>query len=60
VVDTPGETWNAINFALEQGYRGFPGGDSLARLLNRHRPLADQTSRLWTPEQDELVRTLSP
>jgi hypothetical protein len=60
VVDAPGETWNGVNLALEYGHRGLPGGDSLARLLNRHRPLADQTSQRWTPEQDKLVRTLPP
>jgi hypothetical protein len=29
----PGETWSAINNALEQGTRGLPGGSSLADLL---------------------------
>jgi hypothetical protein len=29
----PGETWSAINTALEQGTRGLPGGVSLAELL---------------------------
>jgi hypothetical protein len=30
-------TWGAINDALSHGYRGLPGGDSVARLLNRLR-----------------------
>jgi hypothetical protein len=32
---THGETWANVNLALRQGRRGFPGGDSLARLLAR-------------------------
>lgn len=27
------ETWNAVNCALVHGFRGLPGGDTLARLL---------------------------
>lgn len=37
VVGGPGDTWAAVNAALEQGLRGLPGGDSLARLLARRR-----------------------
>lgn len=37
VTTAPGETWNAINAALYIGFRGFRGGDSLHRLLVRHR-----------------------
>lgn len=33
----PGETWTAVAIALSHGNRGLPGGDSLARLLARHR-----------------------
>jgi hypothetical protein len=36
VEDAPGETWNAVNVALHQGYRGLPGGTSLHLLLVRH------------------------
>ncbi len=32
-----GETWGAINAALQRGMRGLPRGSSLARLLARHR-----------------------
>jgi hypothetical protein len=64
VADAPGETWNAVNLALNHGRRGLPGPSSLARLLdrhlNRHRPGADQPFRPWTPEEDDLVRTLPP
>src|SRR5205814_4341900 len=33
----PGETWDKIDQALRKGYRGLPGGDSLAALLVRLR-----------------------
>jgi hypothetical protein len=35
--DAPGETWSALNAALEQGARTLPGGSSLAKLLAEHR-----------------------
>ena len=34
----PGESWNTINEALRGGRRGLPGGLSLSRLLDEHRP----------------------
>jgi hypothetical protein len=37
VAASPRETWRAIQEALRQGLRGLPGGDTLARLLVRHR-----------------------
>src|SRR5437868_3475708 len=33
VLDAPGETWRGINHALARGYRGLPGGSSLAQRL---------------------------
>jgi superfamily II DNA or RNA helicase len=33
----PGESWMAINAALERGTRGLPGGSSLPKLLAEHR-----------------------
>jgi hypothetical protein len=36
IPEAPGENWRAVNLALVMGYRGLPGGDSLARLLVRH------------------------
>jgi hypothetical protein len=35
IPEAPGESWRAVNLALYLGYRGLPGGDSLARLLRR-------------------------
>jgi hypothetical protein len=37
IAQAPGETWSGIKAALQSGRRGFPGGDSLARLLARER-----------------------
>jgi hypothetical protein len=52
VRDVAGENWRAISFALYKGHRGLPGGSSLARLLDTHRPerlriLALDTIRGW-------------
>ena len=32
VEDAPGETWWNLDYALRHGYRGLPGGSSLAKL----------------------------
>jgi hypothetical protein len=65
VPGAPGETWHAVHAALYVGRRGLPGGDSLARLLARHqrsqrRAPPGPKGRPWTPEEDELARTLPP
>jgi hypothetical protein len=60
VPEAPGETWANIDNALRHGHRGLPGGDSLARLLNRHRSRRGRGWVSWTPAEDELVRTLPP
>jgi hypothetical protein len=36
VYGAPGETWSAIDFRLNKGGRGLPGGSSLAQLLDKH------------------------
>jgi hypothetical protein len=63
VADAPGETWNAIDLALERGTRGLRGGSSLADLLARRRgrrrrqqppDLAEQQILAWA----EAHRTL--
>jgi len=35
ILEAPGETWSGVQSALMSGIRGLPGGDSLARLLER-------------------------
>jgi hypothetical protein len=61
IPEAPGLTWAAVNMALHGGYRGLAGGDSLSRLLGRHRAAASSRSWTpWTPAEDELVRTLPP
>jgi hypothetical protein len=37
VPDSPGETWAGIDAALSQGFRGLPGGTTLAQLLAEER-----------------------
>ena len=37
VLESPGETWGALNVALHAGSRGLPGGSSLAQLRSEHR-----------------------
>ena len=37
IVGSLGETWRVVEHALYTGYRGLPGGSSLARLLAEHR-----------------------
>jgi hypothetical protein len=37
VADAPGATWKDINGCLQCGFRGLPGGDTLARLLEEYR-----------------------
>ena len=39
IPEAPGETWSAVNTALQDGLRGLPGGSSLTRLLARKRPV---------------------
>jgi hypothetical protein len=45
VLDAPGETWQAINLALWRGTRGLTGNDSLPRLLERKRGVANNLNR---------------
>lgn len=47
LITRPDLTWEAINTALRRGCRGLPGGDSLARVLQRHRGITD--TRLARP-----------
>jgi hypothetical protein len=35
IPEAPGETWNAVDLALQRGTRGLPGGQSLARLYHK-------------------------
>lgn len=42
VLGAPGENWNAINSALQQGVRGLTGGSTLAELLVKHRGIRRQ------------------
>lgn len=45
VCEQPSETWNAINLALREGYRGLRGGRTLAQLLIKHRGMRSRHVR---------------
>lgn len=40
ISDAPGERWNAVDLALKVGYRGLPGGSTLAGFVLKHWPKA--------------------
>jgi hypothetical protein len=41
ILAAPAESWLAVDAALLTGKRGLPGGDSIARLLAKHRGVRD-------------------
>ena len=56
---TNGETWTGVNAALSRGFRGLPGGSSLARFIAEHRgvrtharlpPLTEEQILGWADE----------
>ena len=53
VRDAPDENWKAIDSAMRSGARGLPGGDSLARLLERRRGRRNLSS--LPPHQVERI-----
>lgn len=53
IADAPGETWGAIESALQRGTRGLAGGSSLAQLLTEHRGVRNK-ARL-APLTRELI-----
>jgi hypothetical protein len=42
IEEAPGETWEAVDQALRQGFRGLPGGTSLARVLQKRRGMRNR------------------
>ena len=55
----PGQSWDAIAEALRHGFRGLTGGDTLGKLLDRHRGRKPgRRRRPWTLGEDELLREL--
>jgi len=45
IPNAQGETWRAVDWALHAGFRGLPGGDSLAGLLTRYRGVRSRAHR---------------
>ncbi|HUG92181.1 MAG TPA: hypothetical protein VML55_15175 [Planctomycetaceae bacterium] len=58
VLDAPGENWRNIDNCLRLGFRGLPGGSSLARLLQEERGVRNRKNLPpYTLQQiDEWVR----
>jgi hypothetical protein len=55
VVGAPGESWAAIDMALNKGLRGLRGGSSLARLLARRRGVRNRAA-LPKLKVEDIVR----
>lgn len=53
ISDAPGETWGAVESALQRGMRGLAGGSSLAQVLSEHRGVRNK-ARL-PPLTHELI-----
>jgi Type III restriction enzyme, res subunit len=51
IADAPGETWANVNANLFQGGRGFPGGSSLAKLLDERRGVPNRLNQPLTEDQ---------
>ena len=49
----PGETWMAVQSALQHGHRGLPGGATLARLLRAHRRASQRTGTTFPTEDPD-------
>jgi hypothetical protein len=54
ILAAPDRTWGAVHQALLAGLRGFPGGDSLSRLLLRHG--RSGKNRRGTPPRADLLK----
>jgi hypothetical protein len=58
VAGVPGQSWAEIDQSLRRGRRGLPGGDTLAKVLDRRRARRRRARGPWRPEEEELVRAL--
>jgi hypothetical protein len=54
----PGELWANVQYALQRGRRGLPGGDTLPRLLRRHGRIGERRGRPPQPERHQLTARL--
>jgi len=54
VLGAPEESWRAISQALDHGYRGLPGGSSLARLLTERRGVPNRAAQPRLTEKQIL------
>jgi hypothetical protein len=54
IPELPGETWAAVDAALHNGCRGFPGGSSLAQVLDRERDVRNR-KRLPPLSESQII-----
>jgi hypothetical protein len=59
VADAPGENWRVLNLALREGYRGLPGGGSLARLLRTGRRSGRERDQALALRDQEIAAARS-
>jgi hypothetical protein len=59
VTDAPAENWRALSLALREGYRGLPGGGSLARLLRTGRRSGRARDQALTRRDREIAAARS-
>jgi pyrroloquinoline quinone (PQQ) biosynthesis protein C len=55
IAEAPGETWAAVDAALHKGSRGFKGGSSLAKVLQRRRGVRNKKALPRLTEQQILA-----
>jgi transcriptional regulator with XRE-family HTH domain len=59
VAGVPRQTWAGVERALRGGWRGLPGGDSLAALLRRARGLRERRGRPRKASRRQVARLLA-
>ncbi|MEW6250748.1 MAG: hypothetical protein AB1716_08880 [Planctomycetota bacterium] len=55
ILGAPNETWRAVAAALRAGMRGLPGGDTIARLLERYGRHRSRSRRFHPPRRHPLA-----
>ena len=55
ITESPGDTWAGINYALNAGRRGLPGGCSLAQLLSDQRGIRNRGNLVKLSTEQILI-----
>ena len=58
IIGVPWDSWLAVDAALRHGFRGLPGGDSLARVLRRTGRIGERRGRKRRPDRVFRARRL--